>query len=161
MPHGRSRSRTRISTTTGRELARIARAFITALQRGRVQGTSTLTQRLVKNAILTDARTPDRKMREIILALQPERTTTKDQILRDVPERDPVRFHGVRHRIGGADLLRKGIKDLALDEAALLAALPQSPSRYSPYGSSLHGDNRDTPSAASTTFSTRWRSRAT
>lgn len=122
----------------------IARAFLTALQRGRVQGTSTLTQQLVKNAILTDARTPDRKMREIILALQLERTYTKDQILQmylnEIPYGSTV--YGIES--AAQTFFGKASKDLTLDEAALLAALPQSPSRYSPYGSALHGDNRET-----------------
>jgi 1A family penicillin-binding protein len=106
------------------------------LKQQRIQGTSTLTQQLVKNAILTNERTPDRKIRELILSLQIERKFTKDQILQlylnEIPYGSTI--YGVE--AAAETYFGKTAKELTLDESALLAAIPQRPSFYSPYSSS-------------------------
>jgi len=121
------------------------RALLTSVFTGkRVQGTSTLTQQLVKNAILTSERTFTRKIKEVLLALQIERVYTKDQILQlyfnEIPYGSTI--YGIES--ASQNYFGKSAKDLTLDEAALLAAIPQAPDTYSPYGTGSHGDNRPT-----------------
>lgn len=97
-------------------------------------GGSTLTQQLVKNALLSGERTVTRKLKEFILAVQVERTYGKDQILEMYLNEIP--YGGTAYGIEAAANLYfgKSAKDLNLGEAALLAGLPQRPSVYSPYG---------------------------
>ncbi len=97
-------------------------------------GGSTLTQQLVKNALLSGERTLPRKLKEFILAIQVERTYSKDQILEMYLNEIP--YGGTAYGIEAASNLYfgKSAKDLDLAEAALLAGLPQRPSVYSPYG---------------------------
>ena len=113
------------------------------IQNQRVQGTSTLTQQFVKNAILTNERSITRKLKELILSIQIERTFTKDQILQLYLNEIPYgsTYYGIESASQG--YFGKPAKELTLDEAALLAALPQAPGLYSPYGTGSRGDNRD------------------
>ncbi len=122
----------------------LIRAFVSSVLEGkRIGGTSTLTQQLVKNAILTNERTITRKLKEILLALQLERVFTKDQILQLYLNEIPYgsTMYGIESAAKG--YFGKSAKDLTLDEAALLASIPQAPDLYNPYGTGLHGDNRD------------------
>ncbi|MFH1077668.1 MAG: penicillin-binding protein [Patescibacteria group bacterium] len=122
----------------------IFRAFLmSVLKSQRVQGTSTLTQQFVKNAILTNERSITRKVKELVLALQIERLYTKDQILQMYLNEIPYgsNIYGVES--ASQSYFGKPAKDLTLDEAAFLAAIPQAPDFYSPYGTGLRGDNRD------------------
>ncbi|MFA5130546.1 MAG: PBP1A family penicillin-binding protein [Patescibacteria group bacterium] len=123
----------------------MARAFFTSvIKHQRVQGTSTLTQQFVKNAILTNERSIIRKLKEILLSLEIERRYTKDQILQLYLNEIPYgsTMYGVQSAAQG--YFGKNVKDLTLDEAALLAAIPQAPDVYNPYGTGAHGDNRKT-----------------
>lgn len=122
----------------------LIRAFVVNVVKGeRIKGTSTLTQQLVKNAVLTSERSYVRKLKEVLLSLQIERVFTKDQILQmylnEVPYGSTI--YGIESAAHG--YFGKAAKDLTLDEAALLAALPQAPDTYSPYGTGSRGDNRD------------------
>lgn len=122
----------------------LIRAVFNSVFKGqRIQGTSTLTQQLVKNAVLTNERTIERKVREFILSLQIERRYTKDQILQlylnEIPYGSTI--YGIES--ASQTYFGKPAKELTLDEAALLAALPQRPEFFNPYGSSVFGDNRD------------------
>lgn len=122
----------------------LVRAVINGLLHGqKIQGTSTLTQQLVKNAILTNERSVERKVREFILSLQIERRYTKDQILQlylnEIPYGSTI--YGIES--AAQTYFGKPAKEMTLDEAALLAALPQRPEYFNPYGSSVLGDNRD------------------
>lgn len=122
----------------------LIRAFVVNVVKGeKIKGTSTLTQQLVKNAILTNERTYTRKFKEVLMSLQIERVFTKDQILQmylnEVPYGSTI--YGIES--AAHNYFGKAAKDLTLDEAALLAALPQAPDTYSPYGTGSHGDNRD------------------
>ena len=100
----------------------------------RIEGGSTLTQQLVKNALLSGERTMTRKLKEFILAVQVERAYSKDQILEMYLNEIP--YGGTSYGIEAAANLYfgKSARDLNLSEAALLAGLPQRPSVYSPYG---------------------------
>lgn len=112
----------------------IVRSGFDLLTSRRVEGGSTLTQQLVKNALLSGERTVTRKIKELILAIQVERSYSKDQILEMYLNEIP--YGGTAYGIEAASNLYFGkhAKDLDLAEAALLAGLPQSPSVYSPYG---------------------------
>lgn len=98
-----------------------------------LQGGSTITQQLVKSALLTPERTISRKVKEMILALWAERLYTKNQILEMYLNQVP--YGGLSYGIEEAaqTYFDKNAKDLTLSEAALLAGLPQAPSVYSPF----------------------------
>lgn len=97
-------------------------------------GGSTLTQQLVKNALLTSDVSIVRKIKELILAVEVERNYSKDQILEMYLNEIP--YGGTAYGIEAAANLYFGkhAKELNLAEASLLAGLPQRPSVYSPYG---------------------------
>ena len=102
---------------------------------GAVEGGSTITQQLVKlNMNWTDNRTITRKVKELILAVELEREYSKDDILNGYLNIAP--YGNVEYGVetGARDYFGKSAKDLTLPEAAMLAAIPQSPSYYSPYG---------------------------
>jgi penicillin-binding protein 1A len=99
---------------------------------GNVQGASTLTMQLARNLFLSRERTYGRKSREIMLAVQIERRYTKPQIF-TLYANQIYLGHGVYGFATGAEYyFAKPVKDLALAEAALLAALPKAPNNYSP-----------------------------
>jgi len=112
----------------------IARAMFKIITRGKIEGGSTLTQQLVKNALLTPERTIRRKAREFFLTMIVEGIYSKDQILEMYLNQIP--YGSTAYGIESASELYfdKNAKNLKLSEAALLAGLPQSPTRYSPFG---------------------------
>ncbi|MFA6131416.1 MAG: transglycosylase domain-containing protein, partial [Patescibacteria group bacterium] len=121
----------------------LVRALImSVLKSQRVQGTSTLTQQLVKNAILDNQRSILRKAKEFILALQIERVYSKDQILQMYLNEVPYGSNIYGIESASQTYFGKPAKQLTLDESALLAAIPQAPDLYSPYGTGVRGDNR-------------------
>lgn len=101
------------------------------------QGGSTITQQVVKNALLTKDKTLVRKAKEIILALRLERVYTKDQILQTYLNEAP--YGGTIYGVEEASRYFFGVSasDVSLAQATYLAALPQAPTRYSPYGTHL------------------------
>lgn len=113
----------------------IARAFFKTVTGQRLEGGSTITQQLVKIGLLQDpSRTVTRKFREAILAIVTEIVYTKDEILELYLNHAP--YGGTTYGIQSASLtyFNKNAKDLTLPEAALLAGLPQAPTRLSPFG---------------------------
>ena len=119
----------------GLDTLAIIRAAFNTLTGKRLEGGSTLTQQLVKNSLLSDpSRTITRKIREAILALVTEVYYNKDQILELYLNHAP--YGGTVYGIETAaqTYFGKSAKDLDLAESALLAGLPQSPTRYSPFG---------------------------
>jgi len=112
----------------------IVRAIYKTLVEKKLQGGSTLTQQLVKNSLLTPERTLKRKIREFALTLIVETIYSKDQILELYLNQIP--YGGTSYGIGAAAEIYfgKNAKDLTLAEAALLAGLPASPSKFSPFG---------------------------
>lgn len=111
----------------------IARAVITTFLKGRAtQGGSSITQQLAKNAFLTPEKTFSRKVKEAILTYQIERTYTKDEIL----ERylNEIYYGSGSYGIKNAaeQYFRKDVKDLNVAEAALLAGIPNRPTKYDP-----------------------------
>ncbi len=120
----------------GFDVRGIARAGISDLVTHKAtQGGSTITQQLVKlTQNWTDNRTLTRKVKELILSVVLEREYSKQQIL--VGYLNVAPYGNVENGVeaGANDYFHKSAKDLTLDEAAFLAAIPKSPSYYSPYG---------------------------
>lgn len=114
-------------------------ANITSL--GYSQGGSTITQQVVKNSILTTDKTIARKLKEWVLALKLEQTLSKEEILALYLNEAP--YGGNKYGIEEASraFFGKTSADLTLAESAYLAALPQAPTYYSPYGN--HRDRLD------------------
>ncbi|MFH0905467.1 MAG: penicillin-binding protein [bacterium] len=98
------------------------------------QGGSTITQQFVKNALLGDSRTIIRKGRELILASELEAIYSKDKILELYLNEIPYGSGAYGVEAASQTYFGKDVEDITLPEAAVLAALPQAPSRYSPYG---------------------------
>jgi len=100
-----------------------------------LQGGSTITQQLVKTALLTPERTIQRKIKEIILASLVELKYPKDKILEMYLNQVP--YGGTAWGIEAASerYFNKKVGELSLAESALLAGLPQAPTTYSPFGS--------------------------
>lgn len=99
------------------------------------QGASTITQQYVKNAILSPKKNLSRKVKEAILSIELEQLYSKDEILTMYLNEIPYggNIYGVE--AASQTFFGKAAKDLTLSEAATLAAIPQAPTRYSPYGS--------------------------
>jgi penicillin-binding protein 1A len=99
---------------------------------GRVQGASTLTMQLARNLFLSPDRSFHRKIQEALLAVQIERRFTKPQIF-TLYANQIYLGHGVYGFEAASQFyFSKPAKQLSLDEAALLAGLPKSPTYYSP-----------------------------
>ena len=101
---------------------------------GRKAGGSTLTQQFIKNAILTKEKTYTRKIKELILAYRLEKKFTKDEILQMYFNEIPYGSTAYGIEAASQHYFGKSVKQINLAEAAILAALPQAPTRYSPYG---------------------------
>lgn len=118
----------------GFSLTGIVRALWRDLTTGSSQGGSTITQQFVKNAILTREKKLTRKVRELVLAYQIERRFTKDQILKLYFNEIPYGSNAYGVEAASETYFGKPAKSLTLAESAILAALPQAPTFYSPYG---------------------------
>ena len=98
------------------------------------QGGSTITQQVVKNSILTTEKKITRKLKEWVLSLKLEKIMTKEEILNLYLNESP--YGGNIYGVEEASLafFGKNSSELNLVEAAYLAAIPQAPTYYSPYG---------------------------
>ena len=106
---------------------------------GAVEGGSTITQQLVKlNENWTDNRTVTRKVKELILAVELEREYSKEDILTGYLNIAP--YGGQEYGVESAarDYFQTSAKNLTLPQAAMLAAIPQAPSYYSPYAGNAY-----------------------
>ncbi len=111
------------------------RTVATNVLLGRKAGGSTLTQQFIKNAILTPEKSYIRKAKELILAYRLEKKFTKDEILQLYFNEIPYGSTAYGIEAASQKYFGKSVRNISLAEAAVLAALPQAPSRYSPYGS--------------------------
>lgn len=111
----------------------IARGLFRTIFQGRKQGGSTLTQQLVKNALLTPERTISRKIKEAVLTVATEVLYSKDQILEMYFNQTPYGGNMWGAQTAAKGIFNKDVKDLDLAESALLAGLPASPTSYSPF----------------------------
>jgi len=109
----------------------ILRAFAKGMvSKNRIGGTSTLTQQLVKNAILTNERSMTRKIKEAILSIRLEQKYTKDQILKIYFNEIPYGSTNYGIQSAAQSYFGKNVQDLSLAESATLAGMPRAPSRY-------------------------------
>lgn len=126
----------------GFDIKGIVRGLFRTVFQGRLQGGSTITQQLVKNALLTPERTWKRKIKEAVLTVATEALYSKDQILEMYFNQTPYggTMWGVESAARG--IFDKNVKDLSLAQAALIAGLPGSPTRYSPFAHPDAAKNR-------------------
>ncbi|MEW4219359.1 transglycosylase domain-containing protein [Rossellomorea marisflavi] len=101
-------------------------------------GGSTLTQQLIKNQILTNEVSFERKAKEILLAMRLERFFDKEEILEAYLNMATLGRNSSGQNIAGVETAAEGIfgvkaKDLSLPQAAFIAGLPQAPFTYTPY----------------------------
>lgn len=100
-----------------------------------VQGASTITQQLAKNLYLSPEKSLDRKIKELLLALEIEWYYTKDEILEMYFNKIPYGSNAFGIEAAAKTFFGKPSSELTLVEASILASLPKAPSRFSPYGS--------------------------
>ncbi|MEK7501523.1 MAG: transglycosylase domain-containing protein, partial [Patescibacteria group bacterium] len=113
----------------------ILRATIDNVLSGKAsQGGSTITQQIVKNSLLTQDKTIARKIKELVLAIKLEKAMTKDQILEAYF--NEISYGGTVYGAEEASqaFFGKPVIEVSLAEAAYMAAIPQAPTYYSPYG---------------------------
>ena len=116
----------------------IVRAFLKNLTQFRIaQGGSTITQQLVKKALLGDERTFSRKIKEALLSVEIERKFSKDQIFWMYLNQIPYGSNSYGIEAASLTFFGKPAKDLSIAQAALLASLPKAPTYYSPYSEHL------------------------
>ncbi len=121
----------------GIEPKAILRAVLSNLRKGNLlggQGGSTITQQVVKNTLLTNEKTVTRKLKEWVLAWRLEKALDKETILSLYLNEIP--YGGTIYGIEEATeaFFGKSSRDLTLAEASYLAAIPNAPTYYSPYG---------------------------
>ncbi|MDO5537318.1 MAG: PBP1A family penicillin-binding protein [Desulfovibrionaceae bacterium] len=112
----------------------ILRAFLVNFERGtKSQGGSTITQQLVKQLLLSSERSYMRKMKEAILATRLEEQLSKDQILALYLNYIFLGQHSYGVEAAARTYFGKNAANITLAEAALIAGMPQAPSRYNPF----------------------------
>ncbi|MCS7278263.1 MAG: transglycosylase domain-containing protein, partial [Aquificaceae bacterium] len=114
----------------------VIRAIVANIRHGEVrQGASTITQQLARNLFLTPDKSLKRKIREALLALRIERHFSKDQILEMYLNYIYLGQGAYGVEAASRVYFGKSVKELSVDEAAILAGLPKAPSRYNPFRS--------------------------
>lgn len=119
----------------------VLRALVSEVTGIGSSGGSTLTQQIVKQQILSDEVTFERKANEILIANQVESNFSKDEIVEMYLNVSPFGRNNEGKNIAGVQEAAQGIfgvdaDDLNLPQAAFIAGLPQSPITYSPYTNS-------------------------
>ncbi|MBI9083902.1 MAG: PBP1A family penicillin-binding protein [Desulfobacterales bacterium] len=118
----------------GVDLISIVRAFFKNIEAGTiVQGGSTITQQVTKSFLLTPERSYTRKIREAILAYRIDKVFSKEEILFLYLNQIYLGHGAYGVEAAAENYFGKPVKDLNLAECAILAGLPQAPSRYSPF----------------------------
>lgn len=118
----------------GVDLISIVRAFFKNIEAGAiVQGGSTITQQVTKSFFLTPERSYTRKLKEAILAYRIEKAFTKEEILYLYLNQIYLGHGAYGVEAAAENYFDKSARELDLAECAMLAGLPQAPSRYSPF----------------------------
>ncbi len=113
----------------------IARAFLKNITSfGVSQGGSTITQQLVKKALLGDERTITRKVKEAVLAIEIERRFTKDQIFWMYLNQIPYGSNAYGIESASRAFFGKSASGLTIAEAATISSVTKAPTYYSPFG---------------------------
>lgn len=118
----------------GFSILAILRTAVTNIIFHKKAGASTLTQQFIKNAVLSPEKTYSRKIKELILAYRLEKKFSKEEILQMYLNEIPYGSTAYGVEAASQRYFGKSVRDINLAEAAILAALPQAPTRYSPYG---------------------------
>jgi len=119
----------------GLDFRAIARAAIEDIRgQSKRQGASTITQQLIKNSILDRQKTFTRKIKEAILSLELEQKFNKNEILEMYLNEIPYGSNAYGVEAASQTFFGKNAASLTLAQSSLLAALPQAPTYYSPYG---------------------------
>ncbi|MBU1229228.1 MAG: PBP1A family penicillin-binding protein [Proteobacteria bacterium] len=112
----------------------IFRAMLMNLKAGGIrQGGSTITQQVVKRLLLTPEKSFERKIKEAMLSYRLEQYLTKDEILTIYLNQIYLGAKAYGVEAAAREYFGKHVQDLTLAESAILAGLPQAPSRYNPY----------------------------
>ena len=101
---------------------------------GTPRGGSTITQQLVKNSWLTSEHSYKRKIQEVLISLQLELRTSKDQVLLRYLNTIPYGNNAYGVELAANRYFNKKASELSIGEAAILASIPKAPTRFSPYG---------------------------
>ncbi|MBN1930816.1 MAG: penicillin-binding protein 1A [Desulfobacterales bacterium] len=118
----------------GIDLFSIVRAFYKNVEAGEiVQGGSTITQQVTKSFFLTPERSYRRKIKEALLAYRIDKKFTKDEILFLYLNQIYLGHGAYGVQAASENYFGKSVENLNLAECAILAGLPQAPSRYSPF----------------------------
>lgn len=118
----------------GFDMLGFARAAVSNITSGSSQGGSTITQQYIKLTFLTSEKSYVRKLKELILAVRLEEAFDKDTILEKYLNKIPYGNNAFGIEKAAQVYFDKSANDLSLGEAAVLAAIPQLPSYYNPYG---------------------------
>ncbi|HXF38219.1 MAG TPA: transglycosylase domain-containing protein, partial [Blastocatellia bacterium] len=110
----------------------VSAAFKNVIRSRKAEGASTLTQQLARQLYLTPEKTYTRKIKEILFAMQIERYYTKEQIMEMYCNYIFLGGGAYGFEAASQYYFSKSLKDLTLEESALLAGLPKAPSLYSP-----------------------------
>lgn len=132
----------RFFSHSGVDFQRILTALINNALGNPTQGASTLTQQLIKNVYLDSSKTLDRKINEILMALNLEHKMSKEDIL--LAYANNIMFDGITLGVNSASLklFSKPINNVNLAEAALLAGLVNAPSYYNPIKNPINAKKR-------------------
>lgn len=122
-------------THPGFDVMAISRSVLKNSKSSQVQGGSTITQQLIKSALLTPETSLSRKVKEAVLAFWAERMYSKRQILEMYFNQIPYGGTAWGAEAASQTYFGKHVKDLDLAESAFLAGVPQAPTIYSPFGS--------------------------
>jgi len=118
----------------GVDITAIIRAFKANMMAGRTkQGGSTITQQIIKRLLLTSERSYKRKLKEAILAFRLEKYLTKEEILTIYLNHIFLGAHSYGVEAAARTYFAKHATELTIAQAAMLAGLPQAPTRYNPY----------------------------
>ena len=119
----------------GLDLKGIFRAILNNLKIGKpIYGGSTISQQLIRSSFLTLEKTPQRKVKEIILTLELERRYSKDQILEFYLNQVPFGSNAYGVEAASQTYFKKPAAQVSLEEAVLLTSLIRAPTYLSPYG---------------------------
>ncbi len=117
-----------------KSIIRAVLSNLNIIKNGNTQGGSTITQQVIKNSLLTQDKKITRKLKEWFLAVKLEQVMSKEDILAIYLNENP--YGGSMYGIQEASrtFFGKEPKDLTIAESAYLAAIPNAPTYYSPYG---------------------------
>ncbi|OGJ49783.1 hypothetical protein A2344_03035 [Candidatus Peregrinibacteria bacterium RIFOXYB12_FULL_41_12] len=118
----------------GFDVKSLTRAFVNNLLGKPVSGASTITQQFVKNTFLSPEKSYVRKLKELVLAVKVELLFSKDEILEMYLNEIPYGNNAYGAQLAAQTYFDKDASELTLTESAILAAIPNAPTYYSPYG---------------------------